>query len=69
MSQPDASSRAAGDTLSDRGRDRLSTVLSSDDAPGKLQAAWRVKEQLRALLATGSLGDAAAAKDRLQALV
>ncbi len=30
---------------------------------------WQVKEQLRALLATGSLADAAAAKDRLQNLV
>lgn len=59
----------AGDTLSDRARDRLSTVFATDDATGKLQAAWRVKEQLRALLATGSLADAAAAKDRLQALV
>ncbi|UUL75460.1 transposase [Pseudarthrobacter sp. Fe7] len=59
----------AGDTLSDRARDRLSTVFTSDDATGKLQAAWLVKEQLRAMLATGSLADAAAAKDRLQTLV
>jgi transposase len=56
-------------TLSDRARDRLSTVFTTDDATGKLQAAWLVKEQLRTLLATGSLADAAAAKDRLQALV
>nr|WP_307362270.1 transposase [Pseudarthrobacter niigatensis] len=55
----------AGDSLSDRSRHRLAT----DDATGKLQAAWLVKEQLRALLATGSLADAAAAKDRLQSLV
>jgi transposase len=59
----------AGDTLSDRARNRLSTVFATDDATGKLQAAWLVKEQLRALLATGSLADAAAAKDRLQGLV
>jgi hypothetical protein len=38
-------------------------------ATGKLQAAWLVKEQLRTLLATGSLADAAAAKDRLKELV
>jgi transposase len=59
----------AGDTLSDRALNRLSTVFANDDATGKLQAAWLVKEQLRTLLATGSLADAAAAKDRLQALV
>ncbi|MFJ6314434.1 ISL3 family transposase [Pseudarthrobacter oxydans] len=59
----------AGDTLSDRARNRLSTVFATDDATGNLQAVWLVKEQLRALLTTGSLADAAAAKDRLQALV
>ncbi|WP_255708079.1 transposase [Pseudarthrobacter sp. L1SW] len=59
----------AGNTLSDRARDRLSTVFTTDDATGKLRTAWLVKEQLRALLATGSLADAAAAKDRLHALV
>ena len=47
-----------GDTLSDR-----------DDATGKFKAAWLVKEQLRTLLAPGSLADAASAKERLQALV
>ncbi|MGC0239660.1 transposase [Arthrobacter sp. SD76] len=47
-------------TLSDRARNRLSTVFAADDATGKLQAAWLVKEQLRTLLATGSLADAAA---------
>jgi hypothetical protein len=44
-------------------------VFATDDATGKLQAAWLVKEQVRTLLATGSLADAAAAKDRLKELV
>lgn len=44
-------------------------MFATDDATGKLQAARLVKEQLRALLATGSLADATAAKDRLQVLV
>lgn len=55
----------AGDTLSDRARDRLNMVFATDDAFGKLQAAWLVKEQLRTLLGTGPLADAADAKDRL----
>jgi hypothetical protein len=59
----------AGETLSDRGRDRLRKVFDLDDPTGKLQTAWKVKEQLRALLRTGSLQDAAAAKDRLGVLV
>ncbi|WP_354191648.1 transposase [Arthrobacter sp. UYCu712] len=45
------------------------TATAPDDATGKLQAAWLVKEQLRTLLATGSLADAAAAKDGLRAPV
>jgi transposase len=44
-------------------------IAATDDATGKLHAAWLVKEQLRTLLATGFLGDAAAAKDRMRALV
>ena len=59
----------AGETLSDRGNDRLRQVFDVDDPTGKLQAAWNVKEQLRALLRTGSLEDAAAAKARLGELV
>jgi transposase len=58
----------AGDALSDRGRARLGTVFSADEPAGTLQAAWLVKEQLRELLTTGSLADAAAAKDRMQSL-
>ncbi|WP_425256450.1 transposase [Pseudarthrobacter sp. J47] len=34
-----------------------------------LQAVWKVKEQLRALLRTGSLEDAATAKEHLEELV
>jgi hypothetical protein len=34
-----------------------------------MKAAWRVKEQLQTLLATGSLADAVIGKDRLQGLV
>ncbi|WP_314216097.1 transposase [Pseudarthrobacter equi] len=59
----------AGDTLSDRAPDRLWTVFMTDDATGNLPTAWLFNEQLRALLATGSLADAAGAKDRLQVLV
>lgn len=44
-------------------------MFANDEATGKLHAAWLVKEQLRALLATWSIADAAAAKDRLQGLV
>lgn len=59
----------AGETLSDRGCDRLKHVFDIDDPTGKLQAAWNVKEQLRTLLRTSSLEDASAAKHRLQELV
>ena len=59
----------AGDSLSDRGRARLGTVFAIDDPTGRLRAAWQVKEQLRALLATGSLADAVAEKDRMRVLV
>jgi transposase len=59
----------AGETFSDRGTERLSQVFDLDDPTGKLQAAWNVKEQLRALLCTGSLQDARAAKARLGELV
>ncbi|WP_258190871.1 ISL3 family transposase [Arthrobacter sp. PAMC25284] len=59
----------AGETLSGRGSDRLKQVFDLDDPTGKLQAAWNVKEQLRAMLRTGSLADAAAAKHRPQELV
>ncbi|VXB55437.1 hypothetical protein ARTHRO9AX_180342 [Arthrobacter sp. 9AX] len=44
-----------------RAGDTLATVFATDDATGTLQAAWLVKEQLRSLLATVSLADAARA--------
>ncbi len=59
----------ASESLSDRARNRLQTVFDVDDPTGKLKAAWDVKEQLRALLRTGSLAAAAAAKDTRQRLV
>lgn len=59
----------AGDRLSDRAEARLTAVFATDDPKGKLKAAWDVKEQLRILLATGSLEAAADAKDYLHDLV
>lgn len=59
----------ARETLSDRGCNRLKHVFDTDDTAGKMQKARNVKEQLRTLLRTGSLEDAAAAKRRLQELV
>ncbi|WP_253907881.1 transposase [Arthrobacter sp. H20] len=55
--------------LSDRARNRLEVVFAVDDPTGRLQGAWEVKEQLRTLLRTGCLEDAAAAKQVLQELV
>nr|WP_281356154.1 transposase [Arthrobacter mobilis] len=59
----------AGDSLSAAGLERLADVFRKDDPTGKLQAAWEVKEQLRLLLRTGSLTDAAAARERLRTFV
>ncbi|WP_312856786.1 transposase [Arthrobacter mobilis] len=59
----------AGSDLSAAGLDRLAGVFAADDPTGKLQAAWEVKEQLRLLLRTGSLADAAAAKQKLHGYV
>lgn len=58
-----------GDTPRCRAAHRLEEVFALDDPPGTLQAVWKVKEQLRALLRTGSLDDAAAAKKVLEELV
>jgi transposase len=59
----------AGDKLSDKAAHRLAEVFADDDPTGKLQAVWKVKEQLRALLRTDSLADAAVAKEELKSLV
>ncbi|MEE2521551.1 ISL3 family transposase [Pseudarthrobacter sp. J47] len=58
-----------GDTLSCRAALKLEDVFAADDPTGTLQAVWKVKEQLRALLRTGSLEDAATAKEHLEELV
>jgi transposase len=48
----------AGNTLSPRALARLKATLRADDPTDKIGAAWGVKEQLRALLASGSLAEA-----------
>jgi hypothetical protein len=47
----------------------LEEVFAADDPAGTLQAVRKVKEQLRLLLRTGSLEDAAAATAELEKLV
>jgi transposase len=59
----------AGDTLTGKAAHRLADVFAADDPTGSLEAVWKVNEQLRVLLPTGSLADAAAAKDDLRVLV
>lgn len=49
-------------TLSDRGRHRLETVLATDDPTGELGAAWGVKEALRLILASHTIEQARTAK-------
>ncbi|WP_354146602.1 hypothetical protein [Arthrobacter sp. 754] len=46
---------------------RLEEVFAADDPTGKLEAVWKVKEQLRTLRRTSSLADADAAKEDLRA--
>jgi len=48
----------AGNTLSPRALARLKATLRADDPTDEIGAAWGVKEQLRALLASGSLAEA-----------
>jgi transposase len=57
------------ENLSERARNRLEVVFAVDDPTGRLEAAWKVKEQLRVLLRTGSLAEAATAKTELERLV
>jgi len=57
------------DTLSERGRARLDDVLAHDDPTREIGAAWGVKEQLRLLLKTTTLTDAAAARARFDQYV
>lgn len=59
----------AGDTLTGNAAHRLAEVFAADDPTGKLEAVWKVKEQLRILQRTSSLADAAAAKEDLKAFV
>ncbi|WP_437770052.1 ISL3 family transposase [Arthrobacter sp. KNU40] len=59
----------AGNTLTEKAAHRLAEVFAADDPTGTLQAVWKVKEQLRVLLRTGSLEDAATAKNELEELV
>jgi transposase len=48
----------AGNTLSDRALARLKATLRADDPTDEIGAAWGIKEQLRRLLASGSLAEA-----------
>ncbi len=57
------------DTLSIRGRARLNEVLAHDDPTKEIGAAWGVKEQLRLLLKTTTLTDAAAARAKFDQYV
>jgi len=59
----------AGDTLSPRALARLKATLRADDPTDEIGAAWGVKEQLRRLLASGSLAEAHEQNMRLGAFV
>jgi transposase len=59
----------AAETLSDRARTRLRTVFDTDDPTGQLRSAWEAKEQLRTLLAAGSLEEAWEHRRILEGLV
>ncbi len=59
----------AGNTLSPRALARLKATLRTDDPTDEIGAAWGVKEQLRRLLASDSLAEAAEQKMRLGAFV
>ncbi len=59
----------AGNTLSPAALARLKATLRADDSTDEIGAAWGVKEQLRRLLASGSLAEAAEQRMRLGAFV
>jgi len=59
----------AGNTLGPRALARLTATLRADDPTDEIGAAWGVKEQLRRLLASGSLAEAHEHKMRLGAFV
>lgn len=56
-------------TLSARARHRLDEVFATDDPTGELGAAWGIKEGLRLILASRTLEEARAAKQRLEGWV
>jgi transposase len=55
----------AGNTLSPAALARLKATLRTDDPTDEIGAAWGIKEQLRALLASGSLTEAHEQKMRI----
>jgi len=59
----------AGNTLSPAALTRLKATLRADDPTDEIGAAWGIKEQLRRLLASGSLAEAEEQKMRLGAFV
>jgi transposase len=59
----------AGNTLSPRALARLKATLRTDDPTNEIGAAWGIKEQLRALLSSGSLAEAHEQKMRLGVFV
>jgi transposase len=59
----------AGNTLGPRALARLKATLRADDPTDEIGAAWSIKEQLRRLLTSGSLVEAAEHKMRLGAFV
>ena len=59
----------AGNTLSPRALARLKATLRADDPTDEIGAAWGIKEQLRRLLVSGSLAEAAEHKMRLGGFV
>ena len=57
------------DALWEPARTRLRKGFAADNSTGNLRVAWNVKEPARVLMRTGSLTDAAVAKDRPEHLV